>query len=624
MTPIKFCFLARSGTPFVFACALVLSAMQLRAQYTSIELDPQVTTATRVPEFANTLGTQVDSIQQSDLARRQLSTVADALSGIPGAPIGSTGQIGAVTSVFLRGSNSNQTLFLVDGIPLNDSNTDYSVFLAGAKLAPGDTIEIAQGPQSTLYGGEAVGGVVSLMTARGMGPMSGSISADAGSFGSLQGAASLQGVKDSWGYNVSASTYTTNNERINNRFAGTSVALRLDKILFTDLSVGLTVRGLMDRYGDPSDIYTNDRYAYETEHNWLSTLFLDGQLTQYINTHLILGMQDRNYNAYQPRPGSATLNTVVQNRREILDWQFTGEITSSNKLTAGLTADLEHTKNTGFGAVDKKQTLRAYFVEDEAMLIENVYLTAGARQDTYDTFGTANTERITLAILTNNRLLKFRGSYGTGFDAPSFLDLYGKDPYFVGNPKLLPEKTKGWDFGFDFYFPNNSGSLTATWFNNDYTNLIIDNFMLSPATTANVEHAKTDGLEFAAKTIFLGSIKTRAAYTYMQAINVTQNSLLLRRPEHSATIDLWEDIGSGVSLGLGASFVGQRSDVSALNYATIIDRNYTIFRLYSNWNMTKRFALHARIENLLNRKYSPVNGYPALGLGFYAGVDWKF
>ena len=71
MTPIKFCFLARSGTPFAFACALLLSAMQLRAQYTSIELDPQVTTATRVPEFANTLGTQVDSIQQSDLARRQ-------------------------------------------------------------------------------------------------------------------------------------------------------------------------------------------------------------------------------------------------------------------------------------------------------------------------------------------------------------------------------------------------------------------------------------------------------------------------------------------------------------------------------------------------------------------------
>jgi vitamin B12 transporter len=603
--------------------ASLITHVAAYAQFTSIELEPLVTTATRIPESATIIGSSVDSIQETDLTRRQLFTLAEALGGTAGISTGPTGQVGANNSIFLRGANSNQTLFLIDGVALNDANVDYNVFVGGLHLAKGDSVEIIQGPQSTLYGSQAVGGVVSLNTARGSGKLSGEVSIEGGSFGTLGAEASLQGSRDSWGYNISASNYATDNERVNNRFTGTSLAVRLDKNIFNDLEVGITLRGLMDRYGDPSDEYTNDLYAYETEHNWLGTLFADAQLAQNLKIHVILGLQERNYSTYDFSDDIVS-TTYVHNTRDVLDWQFIGQLNADNKLIAGMTADKEHTRDTGFGAINNYQTLSAYYLEDEARLTENAYLTLGARNDHYDTFGSASTGRATLALLSYNKSLKFRGSYATGFNAPSFLDLYGKDAYYVGNPHLVPETTKGVDLGFDFYFPNNAGSLSATWFKNDYKNLINYNFNQSPATMQNIDKARTDGIELSAKTLFLGSIKARIAYTYLKALNLTEDEALLRRPKNSGNVDLWEDITSNLGLGFGVTFVGERSDVNAYTYDAVMDPNYTVFRIYSNWSITQHVSVHARIENLLNRKYEPVNGYPATGLGIYGGIDWKF
>src|SRR5579859_2924626 len=141
----------------------VLSAARALAQSPpDAPLEPVVVVATRTPEDIRTLGTAVDSISADDLSRQQIATVGAALGAAPGLPAFANGAPGSDLSVFTRGSDSDQTLFLVDGIRLNDANTDYAVFLGGARLGATDSIEVARGPQSTLYGSEAVGGVVSL------------------------------------------------------------------------------------------------------------------------------------------------------------------------------------------------------------------------------------------------------------------------------------------------------------------------------------------------------------------------------------------------------------------------------------------------------------------------------
>jgi vitamin B12 transporter len=595
-----------------------------RAQTDPVVLAPVVTTATRTPESEMTLGSDVSLVSGDEIAREQLTTMADALAGVPAAPVFATGQAGAAASLFLRGSNSNQTLFLVDGIRLNDANTDYQNFIGGARMFASDQIEVVQGPQSTLYGGEAVGGVVSLTSKPGAGPASESVEAEVGSFSTLAGTASAQGSSGGFAYNLSVGGDHTENDRPNNEFNGATLSLRLDDALSKDLGVGLTLRGFESHYGDPSDEYTDNPYDYEDEANWLGTLFAQGQLSENFTTRLIVGGQDRRYVSVEPDPGQPTDVTIVDNLRGVVDWQLTGRLTETNQLTAGVTADDESTRNTGFGAVDHRQTLIAIFADDEWNVFPDVYLTAGVRRDDYDTFGPDNTGRITLAWLGGGHVLKLRGSYATAFDAPSFLDLYGQDPTFVGNPKLVPETARGEDVGLDFFPPGNVGTVSVTAFRTDYRNLIEDNFSIYPATTVNVDQARSGGVEVALKTTLAGAIQTKIAYTYLTAQDQTDQTPLLRRPRDSLNADLWLDAGRGFSLGLGGAYVGQRADIDALTYATVADPGYTVLRAYARWQVSRHLVLKARVENLLGKDYAPVNGYPQAGIGEFLGAEWHF
>jgi vitamin B12 transporter len=293
-------------------------------------------------------------------------------------------------------------------------------------------------------------------------------------------------------------------------------------------------------------------------------------------------------------------------------------------VTGGFTGELNHTKNNGFGDINERQNLLAVFVQDEWTPVKDLYLTGGLRSDDFDTFGRATTGRVTAAWLTNREQLKFRASYGTGFRAPSFLDLYGQSAYYVGNPNLEAEKARGWDAGVDYYFAKNIGTLSATWFQTKLSNLITFDFSAFPSTVKNVEEAKTQGVEFAAKFDLPDAWKVRLAYTYLDAENLTQGARLLRRPRHSGTLDLWHDFGRGFSAGMGVRFAADGKDVNAATYAMIDAENYTVVRLYGAWQATKQLAVKVRLENLLNEKYEQVNGYPQLGFGAFAGVEWKF
>jgi vitamin B12 transporter len=612
--------LGLAGRVFSFS---LLAAAGVQAQVDPIALAPIVTTATRTPESQLTLGTAVDLISGADLARQQLSTLADALSGIPGAPIFATGQSGAAASIFLRGANSDQTLFLVDGIRLNDPNTDYANFLS-AQVCACDSLEIAHGPQSTLYGGEAVGGVISLRSERGVGSPTEAVSAEAGSFDTIQGAVSAQGAPGALAYNLVAAGGHTENARPNNDFDSANLTLRLDDALTKSLGVGVTLRGFDGRYGDPGDIYTNNPYNYEREENWLGTVFAEDRISDDFSTHLTVGGQDRRYVAVTPEPGEPAGVTVVKNLRGVVDWQITGRATENNRVTAGITADDESTQNTGFGAIDHRQTLFAVFAEDEWNPIPNVYLTGGLRRDDYDTFGSDDTGRVTLVWLGGNHVLKLRGSYATGFNAPSFLDLYGQNPFFVGNPKLVAETAKGGDVGLDFYAPANAGAVSLTAFRTDYHNLIEDNFDVFPATTVNVDRARTEGVELSVKTTIAGAVQVKVAYTNLIARNVPDQTPLLRRPRNSYSADFWMNAGNGFSIGAGGVYVGQRADIDAQTFETIADPQYTVVRTYAQYQVNRHLALKARVENMFNQAYAPVNGYPEPGIGYFGGAEWRF
>ncbi|HXB03078.1 MAG TPA: TonB-dependent receptor [Opitutaceae bacterium] len=619
--------LARAARRGFLACAFsALGFIQIRAddssEATPQQLAPFIVTATRTPDAPQTLGTVVDQISAADLARRQLSSLKDALGGIPGAPASATGQSGGITSIFLRGANSNQTLFLVDGIRFSDPNTDYSVFLGGAMMGAGDSLEVAHGPQSTLYGGEAIGGVVSLRAQKGAGAPTGQVSAEAGSFGTVDGSASVQGTQGPWAYNVSAAAGHTHNGRPNNSFNSGNVVLRLDRTLTNNVSVGGTLRGFNSVYGDPGNRFTNAVGDFERENNWLGTLFAELAPCEYYSSRITLGGQDRRLVSVSSTTGKPPAVTVLTNRRAVLDWQNTIVLPASNRLTAGLTAETNTTRNTGFGKIDQRQKLFAVFAEDEWSPVKNVFLTGGLRRDHFDTFGNATTGRATAAWLVVPKTLKLRASYGTGFRSPSFIDLFAKSAFFNGNPNLRPEHARGWDAGMDYYLPENRGTLSATYFQTTFHDLIESTPDFS--SEINVDQARTRGVELSAKIALSSATELQLAYTYLEAIDATTHTRLLRRPRNSVSADVWHDFGTGVSGGVGLKEVDHRADINAQTFATVEDPDYTLVRVYAAWQVTKSLTLKARIENALDKRYEEVNGYPALGFGAFAGAEWKF
>lgn len=612
---LAFAFLAGAGA---FAGSLFAGAPPAAPA----QLAPYLTTATRTPAEARTLGSAVDSFSAADLARRQIRSFADALGAAAGLPRFASGASGAAASLFLRGANSNQTLFLVDGLRLNDPNTDYAVFLGGACVSACDSLEIARGPQSTLHGGEAVGGVVALRAERGAGRPSARASVEAGSFGTWQGAFAAQGERGASAWNFSTQGGHTDNARPNNAFDSVNSTLRLDRRIGGRAEVGATVRWFHGVYGSPGDRHTNDPDNAEREDNVLATVFATFRPTPEWTAHTIVGGQERRFVAESPRAGEATQITVVRNRRAVVDSQATFTGFERHRLTAGLTAEANHTRNTGFGNINRRQGLLAVFAQDEWSWNDAVFLTAGLRNDDFDTFGRASTGRVTAAWLAVPDTLKLRASHGTAFRSPSFLDLYGESAFYQGNPALRPERARGWDAGVDWYLASRRGALSATWFETRYTDLIAStaNFR----SVENIQRARTRGVEVAAQVRFAGGWELRLNHTWLEAENRTTGARLLRRPRHLGGGDVLRDFGPDLTLGAGVMFAAGRRDVDAATFAQIDGEDYTVARLHAAWRVTPRLRLRARLENLLDEKYEEVNGYPALGFGAFTGLEWTF
>jgi vitamin B12 transporter len=617
-------FVTRRSSRFALAIGLSVGCHSSGWAQTSVtNLDPYITTATRTPVRAAQLGTTVDVISVADIDRRQISSLAGALGTIAGAPNFASGAMGAASSLFLRGANSNQTLFLVDGVRLNDPNTEYQVYLGGACLASCDSLEVSHGPQSTLYGGEAMGGVIALSAQPGSGAHSTRVTFEAGSFGTVQGGLHLQGERDATAYAFSLNGGHTDNDRVHNEFDSANLVGRVDQRISERLTVGVTLRGFEGRYDSPRDRFTNDPDNLEDESNWLATAFADFGWSETIEGRVTVGGQLREF--VSTNPGDfGTQITTVENRRTVLDSQVSYTGVARHRVTVGLTAEANHTQNDGFGDIDEKQSLLAFFAQDEITLTDNAWMTIGFRSDDHDTFGRANTGRATLAWQVVPEQVKLRTSYGTAFRSPSFLDLYGQISFYAGNPNLRPEKAQGWDVGADVYFVDQKGSASVTYFDSDYENLIIFNFGVFPGTTANVDSARMRGVESTVKWSINPMTEIRVNYTYLEADNVSNDSRLLRRPRHSGGVDLWHDFGSGFDLGGGFGFVTDRKDVHAGNFSTIDGENYVVARVYAAWKINPQWKVRARVENALDETYEQVHGFPQPGIGGYVGFEWQY
>ncbi len=603
-------------------------------------LDRIVVTATRSSQEAKTLASSATVLTAAELEARQITSLADALRAVAGTGIVASGAPGGLVSSFMRGTNSNHTLFLVDGMRINDANTLVSSYLGGGDVGNLGRVEVVRGPQSPLYGGAAVGGVIALDSRKGEGKPSASIFGEYGSWDTYtatlsgQGASGPLALSGSYSHGESdndasrlhyqnATVAASNTPR--NDMDRTSAAVRFDYAVTKTLQVGGTFRYLDSDFTSPGDIRTSNTTPIGTTDfsSSLATVFAELTATENWRAKLLLGNQlQRSASRSQFNGGAPSVSTSRQDRR-VADFQNTFALPNAVELVAG--ANFERAKSRS-GVTAFEEDLLGFYANAQWKPIKDVNLGVGLRSDDYDTWGRKTTYRVSGAWLVTNAL-KLRSSYGTGFSPPSFSDRFGS-AFQNPNPGILPEKSRGWDVGLDYYAAGDRAVLGVSYFENKLRDLIVFQGGVPLGTRVNARAADIEGVELSLKARPMAQVTTSAAYTYTYGPRILQpgNLLRSRAPRHSFSTDTAYAATKAVNVGAGLTYSAGREDFDFNPFPSqrVTPGGYAVARIYGSYRVSDGLRLSVRVENLFDKVYEEAFGLPALGRGIFGSVEWKF
>jgi len=595
------------------AACIQLSAVSTHAQEYNLD-DDVVVVVTKRAKLASMVGSAFSRIDSEEIQCSQSVSLTQALSTIPGLMAQEYGGRGSYSQFSLRGNTAGHTLYLLDGIRINtDSSADAKTFLSYAGASGLGTIEVARGPQSSLYGADGIGGVISMESERGKGKPSLVLSSEFGSFSTFRERMGSQGEIDKLAYSLSYEREDTANNRPHNDFGSNRYALRLDTDLSQDLSLRLNFRGHTSDYEDPTYL------GLEKVESNLVSLITNWKVSDIWTQKLTLGSYFDRYDYQSP-----TWKSLEESANYSADWMHSIQLSETNIGTAGVEFNYQTTQTSL--PLYKESSNWAAYIQDEWEVIENFNITSGARYDSYSHAGGAWTYRFTGAYLFTKTDTKIRSSYGTAFKAPSLQRLYSPDPYSLGNSDLKPETSQGWDVGFDQYLLSRKMVFSGTYFQNDITNLI-DFKSTDPingyGTFVNRQKAKNNGVELELKATLMEDWITRLAYTYTESTSTTESGSQRRGlvPRQQFGLDTNYCLFDKWTIGCGVTIVADRED----QFTSGLDiEDFFTARVYSRYEHNDHFAIFGRVENVTNTDYEYSTKVPALPIGFYGGVELKF
>lgn len=580
-----------------------------------------VVSAEAAPEPSVSLGAAATVIDAAEIARSKSATVLDLLRTVPGLDVVQSGGVGGVTSLFLRGTSSTQTLVLLDGVTLNSpyfGGTDLSAI----STANVERVEVVRGPFSALYGSEAIGGVVQIFTRKsaeaglsGRGSLA--LGNAGGKEGFLEGEFSEGALAATFGFRRTLSS----GDQFNEFFSGTSLSGALTARLGEGATLGVVARRDTGRTGIPTD------GAVPTPQRSTSgeTTTVEIPLSLSLSENLSLSASVR-YVRDMPGyadPADPFFTWSTTDARRVGGRVAASGTWGAHRLAVG--ADYERTEVTSesnFGVALDGATSRTFalFAEDRVALAgEKLVATVGVRWDDHSAFGGAVSPRVTVAWRALPSL-KLRAAAGSAFRAPSLGELYY--PY-SGNPNLQPERSTGWEVGGELTVaPGVVAEATGFW--NDIRDLI--QYDAQTFANENIGHARTRGVEVAVRTAVGGRAFLRASYTYLDAQDLDAGAPLIRRPRNRASLTAGSGFGKGGSWSVTGIFVGARADRDAADFTTVVE-SPSYLRVDAAvalpplvWSLSP----WVRVTNVFNREYAEVNGFPAPSRRFLAGIEASF
>jgi vitamin B12 transporter len=593
--------------------AALWTGQSLFAQIESIVLlDEMVISAQRSSHQISQTPSAITLVQLDQLHLAGERNIDRALSKQPGTIVVSIGATGSQSAVFIRGASNHQTLFFVDGVRMNDRSASYSNFLGSADLVGIDRMEVLLGPQSTLYGSSAMGGVITLNTTRGADGNTGHLQAEYGSFNTFTASAAISGQIQSKGYSLSITRTRTNNDRPGNAFNSWNASGRIEGKITPTFLLGATFRGLTSTYEEPGSTQFALPGVLDLDNN-LATVYGEWRVSDRFKSRLTGALHKRDTTWTSP-----TIQSLTKNDRRIVDWLNTWSASDELEIVAG--ANFENARFEPPGTVTEDEVV-AFYATSVYRPIKSVTLTAGLRYDNFDSVGEASTWRLGGSWMVTPTI-RLRSTVGTGFTAPGSDDRYGVPGWGQRpNPEIQPETSTGFDVGIDHQIAAIRTAVSATIFYNTYRNLFdwetLD-WVTFEGMIVNQDHASTKGLELAVTSRPHEMFFARLSYTYLDANNDTDDTRLIRRPRHTVDADIRFEPTGRWSAGLGLHGVADRTEGS-FDPADII-----VFRAYGRLRVWDEFVASVRVENLFDASYEEVPGYPALPIGVFGGIEWGF
>jgi vitamin B12 transporter len=580
------------------------------------------------------VASSVTVITAQDMEREQGRTAPDVLRTVPGINVVQTGGPGGQTSVFMRGTNSNHVKVLIDGIDASDpSNRSFD--FGHLQTADLERIEVLRGPQSGLYGADALGGVIVITTKKGEGPLKVTGTMEGGSFGTFNQTASASGSEKNFNYALnighlrSANTPVTpldllppgrarNDDYNDNLTYSTRFGVDVTRNVafnvvarYTDATLKFT--------GDDFSVFPfapNAKQSIQEAHQFYTrgegvvSLF-GGAFTNY----LAVGFSNNWTSTLSP---SSPLASSNEGDRLKLDWRGVATLAPGQTLVMGLEHQTEHLDTS---ATSAEESNKAGYIELQSEIAKRVFLAANVRLDHNENFGEHATWRVAPAFVVPGTETRLKASVGTAFKAPSLSQRFADFPAFgfFANRNLQPEESLGYDVGFEQPFFNKRLQIGMTYFHNDITNLIAFNDTFT--SNINIGRATTWGTESFVSLAVTEWLRLRADYTHTNAIDATTGLELLRRPKDKTSFTAAWNPTDPWSFSATVLSVSSWVDTDRFGLTPRLTApGYTVVNLATNYKLDEHTSLFGRLDNLFDLHYQDPTGFERPGLGIFVGV----
>jgi vitamin B12 transporter len=589
-------------------------------------MDPVVVTASRISQPLSTVGSSMTVLYGEELERKGITQAIDALKTVPGVTFSRSGGVGAVATVRIRGAESSQVVVMVDGVIMNDT-TNTSGFYDFNDLHTHniDRIEVLRGPQSAIYGGNAVGGVINIITRRGEGKPSYTVAAGGGSNQTYSQDVGTRGKKGKLRYSLNASNYNT---------AGfpASVAGREDdgarlKKLSASLDVAATKNLTLGFLGGASRLNaefdpgaTTDGPAKQVKDSAYgqaeARLKTFGGKLEHVATaaHSVVARE------FDEPVGFYRFSTFDGNRSSFR-YQANQQLFKRDVASIGAELQKESADNTLTSGgttstdVNKDTTSKSVFGQYVAHPTQALTVTTSARHDASSSFNSHTTARVAAAYTIDDYATTLRASAGTAAKNPSLYQLYG--PY--GTATLKPETSEGMDIGVEKSWLKGRVRTQSTLFAQVYKNLI--DFDNNTFTYANIARSNSRGIENSVNLAITPRIDLNANHTYTLARNSNTLDILPRRPRHTGFLGADARVTDKLNMGASVLMVTKQLDS---NFSTVNTKGYATADMHADYKVLPNTRLYMRANNILDRDFQEVRNYNTAGREIFGGIRAEY